>query len=132
MRISDWSSDVCSSDLHPNRWWRRNRLASLAGDIAVQFTRDTCVGVGGKVTSLCDPNVVANLSSCDGNPTSCCHPADYIIAHTDLVFRHHRRYRAGCTRNAVHAQTTTTCDPSSFCPRSENTRRSEARRVGKG
>src|SRR3546814_6015066 len=31
MRISDWSSDVCSSDLH-NRWHRRHALRPRAGD----------------------------------------------------------------------------------------------------
>src|SRR3546814_5788751 len=32
MRISDWSSDVCSSDLHP-REQRRHRLGRLLGEL---------------------------------------------------------------------------------------------------
>src|SRR3546814_12752800 len=31
MRISDWSSDVCSSDLSRTRWWHRPRRRSPRG-----------------------------------------------------------------------------------------------------
>src|SRR3546814_13502952 len=37
MRISDWSSDVCSSDLHSSFTKNRDRL--LEGEIAAKFLR---------------------------------------------------------------------------------------------
>src|SRR3546814_15135558 len=30
MRISDWSSDVCSSDLWASKWWRAEVMAKLS------------------------------------------------------------------------------------------------------
>src|SRR3546814_4510992 len=47
MRISDWSSDVCSSDLSPNGWLNRTLMALdiikeplrlLHGPLAVEFS----------------------------------------------------------------------------------------------
>src|SRR3546814_14445116 len=37
MRISDWSSDVCSSDLADKARFEDQRLAAIFGDLAMQF-----------------------------------------------------------------------------------------------
>src|SRR3546814_13417788 len=65
MRISDWSSDVCSSDLQPMDW--RTRLVGLGGTTAV-LALVAAVGMLGwqvaeSVIISPSPPVVVNLRS---------------------------------------------------------------------
>src|SRR3546814_1371940 len=47
MRISDWSSDVCSSDLRRLQWHRNRR--TIGGGLGVVAMRDTRVGCVGEL-----------------------------------------------------------------------------------
>src|SRR3546814_14920672 len=51
MRISDWSSDVCSSDLHPRAGMNMS-LAVVKGDVTERLGRQIERLVGGRVTML--------------------------------------------------------------------------------
>src|SRR3546814_4741546 len=58
MRISDWSSDVCSSDLHPARWHERSgarRAARPDARAAPVVTRTDPPGGGRVGSSGVDP-----------------------------------------------------------------------------
>src|SRR3546814_14291491 len=47
MRISDWSSDVCSSDLSPDKLpARRLEVIEAAGRARVPFTTGLLIGIG--------------------------------------------------------------------------------------
>src|SRR3546814_17843404 len=47
MRISDWSSDVCSSDLWPRRWYGRRRPAPGSALLVVAGDAHDVLAVGG-------------------------------------------------------------------------------------
>src|SRR3546814_8286966 len=52
MRISDWSSDVCSSDLGINGGYAKTRFRSVVNDTSMEFGNFTVRNIFGYVTSL--------------------------------------------------------------------------------
>src|SRR3546814_13397770 len=59
MRISDWSSDVCSSDLRERVFERFYRVADNAGEgsgLGLAIVREICLAAGGAVRLLDPPD----------------------------------------------------------------------------
>src|SRR3546814_15656473 len=64
MRISDWSSDVCSSDLvfpdqhHFGRIFYNQSVMSAAGIPQIAIVMGSCTAGGAYVPALCDETVI--------------------------------------------------------------------------